>query len=473
MTHISRRVSTIVGLSALAAGWGWVPGAIAQDSIPVTGGDINFSNAQIYVPNAGDSGATIINGVTPDSFLIRTSQGDIPMNAAFDPQILPSLSTAPGAVPAVGDTGTIKGSLSFVGFTADGLQGFYSNIPADLNFQVTEASFTDLGAFNRYDTEPFDLIRFGSISTPVSFTSVTVTDPVVGVQYQPDGTPPEDQVLLGENIPASAYQLTSDGLSYQGPIAADLTGGEVFIPPNIGLGNGDPDTAISTPNIVTPAEAVTLVGFTSIFVFPISTVPIGTALGEGQGTPVMPTTDGDGDSAFLPPVPDASFGVFVFVMVPSGLWFDPPTAEAFAFEMQPAPQPLGLGSRVFPGLTGRREQTSLFTQISGLPEGIDADDRFTVSVGDVVLGEFTAQQTVDFRQYRQQLGDLLVNGEGVESFVVSGIEPGVDPNNSRAFPIKLDFNTPTASFEMKAQGVELAGNQPPVARMSKTPIATR
>ena len=84
---------------------------------------------------------------------------------------------------------------------------------------------------------------------------------------------------------------------------------------------------------------------------------------------------------------------------------------------------------------------SLFTEILDFPLGIDADDLFTVTVGNTVLGQFGPGDSVNFTE-------LL--GSGVSSFRITGIDPLVDSSDPVAFPLKLDFNTATASFEMHA-----------------------
>jgi hypothetical protein len=119
-------------------------------------------------------------------------------------------------------------------------------------------------------------------------------------------------------------------------------------------------------------------------------------------------------------------GIFSFVNVRSGNWFDPPTAYGFRY-----------------GMTG----TSLFTQIFDFPTGFN--NPFTVMVKDVLLGtNFTAGQSIDFKNYSDQLGGLLVGGVGVSEFSVT--ELNVDPTNPEAFPIQLGFNTETASFDQEA-----------------------
>ncbi|MBX9792392.1 MAG: PEP-CTERM sorting domain-containing protein [Pirellulales bacterium] len=121
--------------------------------------------------------------------------------------------------------------------------------------------------------------------------------------------------------------------------------------------------------------------------------------------------DGSIEYPFLP----ASELPFTFVDVPSG-WVDPPTAPGFTYTMISA---------------------SLFTEISDFPTGFA--NEFAVSVNGVSLGTFGPGELVDFRSFP---------GGGVTSFTVAGIQPLVDPSDPLAFPLKLGYNTPLASFTM-------------------------
>jgi len=123
------------------------------------------------------------------------------------------------------------------------------------------------------------------------------------------------------------------------------------------------------------------------------------------------------DSQFNPLLPDSTLdGVFRFIDVIGGKWYDPPSAYGFRYEM-----------------TG----DSLFTSILNFPVGFE--NPFTVSVGDTNLGEFIPGDSIDF---------VSLLGGGVSEFTITGLN--VDPTNPTAFPIKLDFDTNTASFDMHA-----------------------
>lgn len=137
----------------------------------------------------------------------------------------------------------------------------------------------------------------------------------------------------------------------------------------------------------------------------------------GDGNPTLGQTESN------PFIPDAHLpsweggeSEFIFVEVPSGAWFDPPTAYGFEYTMT---------------------SDSLFTQILGFPTGFA--DAFTVSVGGVVLGQFGPGDVVDFE---------ALYGSAVASFTITGIDPLVDPDDPLAFPLQLAFDNPTASFSM-------------------------
>jgi hypothetical protein len=80
--------------------------------------------------------------------------------------------------------------------------------------------------------------------------------------------------------------------------------------------------------------------------------------------------------------------------------------------------------------------SALFTGIAAFPIGFS--NSFTVIAGGIVLGTFGPNQQL-----------IFPNG-GVAEFQVTGINPGVDPSDPTAFPLALDFSTPTADFTMTA-----------------------
>lgn len=415
--------------------------------VPVTGGRIVYNDVQIFVPDPGNANQNtlIFEGTNPDSFFIRTSQGDIPLNARFEATTLPELSTAPGGIPAVGDTGEVLGTLTFRGFTANGEPGLFSGIPTTLNFSIGNNLVSNLDqAFTQYETPPTTLTEVGSISTPTSFTTVTRTIPVVVVQFQPGTNSPENVTLTNvvpvTDISASLFNTAIPGNSHNASFTGHITGGSVEIPNPPGLN----DTGSASGNLTNSGLGFTLLNLNSV-IFIERSVTISRTIGAFQFNPTLPTF-------FVT-------GIFTFRNVVSGRWVDPPMAEGFEYEMIPRDVPIGIASRVFPGMTGFEEaEDALFTAITGFPKAVDKDDRFTVVVEGKVLGEFGPGDTLNFSDYAEELGELLVNGEGVTKFAIANIEPGVDSSDPRAFPVRLEYSTPTASFEMRALESDVAAN---------------
>ena len=123
--------------------------------------------------------------------------------------------------------------------------------------------------------------------------------------------------------------------------------------------------------------------------------------GNTPGNPVLPNSGGN--------------GFFRFFNVNSGQFMDPPIADGFEYQMTSA---------------------STFTKI-GLPEGYG--DNFTVIVG----GNPVATGLVGGDAY-------TFAGPGVTSFQLIGLNPDVDAASPTAFPLYMEFDTPTASFDMTA-----------------------
>jgi hypothetical protein len=121
------------------------------------------------------------------------------------------------------------------------------------------------------------------------------------------------------------------------------------------------------------------------------------------------------DDAFLP-LPDPQGG-WRFSGVPGGRWFDPVPADGFEFEML--------------------SEGSFFTE-AGMPVGLGDPNGYLLTYLDganPVSVNVAGGATHNFPA-------------GVTSFKVLDIDPSFDPDDPLAFPIFLDFSTPTASFTM-------------------------
>lgn len=437
----------------------------------INGGGVTLNNAELFVPDTGDvtpannspipvsetfaPNAFIINtaeeGLEATEFSITTNQGNVPADAIFRISTVPeftSLTDAEfaGGVGLTGVTGSVNGTLSYRSIGPTGAS--FANIPTTIDFVVDPASTPIVGAPTataEFRAENFILTEVGFASGVNGFGTVERNTPVTVLQYQPAGNSSENDVILGTPVAADRYNALRAGNIYEiDNLDLNFEGGEIFAPPGFNLTGevADVDFGFLVSSTVRDNSRIDAV---SVFNRPaIINLPSPT------GSLVRPTLFVGTVQAF-PILPRFTFvGVFVFTNVPSGVWFDPPAADGFEYEMQPRDIPIGVASRVFPGMGGvDQADDAVFTSISGFPTDVDADDTFVVSVEGTVLGEFQPGDTLRFSDFEAMIGDHIVDG-GVRKFTVSGIEPAVDASDPLAFPLKLDFNTPTASFEMRA-----------------------
>lgn len=108
-----------------------------------------------------------------------------------------------------------------------------------------------------------------------------------------------------------------------------------------------------------------------------------------------------------------------FFDVPTGLWFDPPTTYGFKFEAL---------------------DDSLFTSLLDFPISVAADNLFTVSVANQILGNFTPGQSVDF---------VSLLGHGVSEFTVTIASLLANTNTTTDVPFQLAFDRDNGSFRMQ------------------------
>ena len=148
------------------------------------------------------------------------------------------------------------------------------------------------------------------------------------------------------------------------------------------------------------------------------TTPSGGANNAGTVFKLTPVSEA-GSSQNNPILPNSAGGApFLFNNVSSDKWFDPPLVPSFTYTAQPG---------------------TLFSQILDFPTGFSSP--FTVAAAGSALGQFGPGQSVSFAS---------VPGGGVSEFTVSGINPLVDTENQRGFPLRIGFTTPTGSFVMTA-----------------------
>ncbi|MEO1095604.1 MAG: hypothetical protein AAFX01_11960 [Cyanobacteria bacterium J06638_28] len=452
-----------------------IPATPSLAQIEVTGGGVTINDVELFVPNTDaitgtdPNGLPLANPTDPRSFIpgrvldettlmIETNQGNVPSDAMFRTSTMPEIGSinAPftdaefmGGAGLVGAMGTVNGTLSFRSIGPTGAT--FANIPTTLNFQIDPTSVTapiNSTASTEFRSEGWILSEVGFVSDVNASGVVQRNTPVFLTQYQDNSmgmAMPENQIVLNNFVPATAYAAQREGTLHEiATLDLSFTGGTLETPPGFNL------TGVSTDIDSGFLITSTILDNSRIEALPVFDRPIIINLPSPAGNIVQPTLF-NGTVQVFPVLPRFTFvGIFIFTNVPSGVWFDPPLADGFEYEMQPRDIPIGVASRVFPGMGGvDQADDAVFTSISGFPTNVDADDTFVVSVEGTVLGEFQPGDTLRFSDFESAIGDHIVDG-GVRKFTISGIEPAVDSSDPLAFPLKLDFNTPTASFEMRA-----------------------
>ena len=212
----------------------------AQAQVKITGGNGTIVNGNIFVPTTGrfiSPGGSPDRGTVEKSLvygdkaayegvLIKTELGNLPTNLLFRANLVPTFDTTAGQAPIVGTKGEVNGLVSFKALTKSGRPAFYNNIPTKLNVELTKVPSSSSSIFTtEWNAFDYRLTEIGVGSTPSTTTVVTRETDVRLLQYQDKGKKPVDQTVLGNSIPASAYSVKRDGISYSGEIKFDINSG--------------------------------------------------------------------------------------------------------------------------------------------------------------------------------------------------------------------------------------------------------
>ena len=201
----------------------------AQAQVKITGGNGTILNGRIFVPTTGvyrDQDGPVKRDANESSriyrgdyngVLIKTELGNLPTNLLFRSNLTADFESRAGENPTVGTKGIINGLVSFKALTNSGRPAFYNNIPTKLNVELTQVpSSRDSIRTTEWNAFNYVLTEVGTGSTPSTSTIVTRETPVDLVQYQDRGDNPVDRTVLGKSIPASAYNIRRNGISYSG-----------------------------------------------------------------------------------------------------------------------------------------------------------------------------------------------------------------------------------------------------------------
>ena len=212
----------------------------AQAQVKITGGNGTIVNGNIFVPTTGrfiSPGGSPDRGTVEKSLvygdkaayegvLIKTELGNLPTNLLFRANLVPTFDTTAGQAPIVGTKGEVNGLVSFKALTKNGRPAFYNNIPTKLNVELTKVPSSSSSIFTtEWNAFDYRLTEIGVGSTPSTTTVVTRETDVRLLQYQDKGKKSVDQTVLGNSIPASAYDVQRDGIRYSGDIKFDINSG--------------------------------------------------------------------------------------------------------------------------------------------------------------------------------------------------------------------------------------------------------
>ncbi len=140
-------------------------------------------------------------------------------------------------------------------------------------------------------------------------------------------------------------------------------------------------------------------------------------IGASGGGGIEPDTPGRSQQNPLFPDSIDNEGWQTFNNVPGCRWYDPPIANTFEFVAT---------------------DNTLFTEILDFPRG--EDNLFTVVVDDMILGEYSPGDRVDF---------VSLLGRGISNFKITDIDYLVGSTEETYFPIQLAFDKNVGSFKMR------------------------
>ncbi len=209
--------------------------ALAQQ-VPITGGSGRFVGARFMSPTTGtvfdratdrptgtDNRGTLYGGTDVQSAIIRTQLGDIPTNARIETTINPQVNNAFNRPVVVGDRTEIPVRISFRLQSPNGGSVFFNRLPARLNATFTEVPTATGTAIREYISPNYLFTEVGRVSA-ADTTAVVQRETAVNVVQYTTGTP-QDTTIANRAIPAADFTQYREGTTYTGNYKFDITGG--------------------------------------------------------------------------------------------------------------------------------------------------------------------------------------------------------------------------------------------------------
>jgi len=426
-----RSVTMPIAALALAAGAALAPPA-AQGQIFVGLNTGASSPVAEYNPSGTPINTTLVSGVDfPSPILVSGSTMYVAHN--FDAISQYILGSTAGTISS-SNTSFITGLSDPVGIAVSGSDLFVLNISSGtIGEYTTSGTAINASLVTGLNESPSDLAISGSELFIANAGNNTIGEYTLG---STPGTiasskPALISGLVGpQAIAATGADLfvtsgattnivgeyTTSGSTVNASLVTGLTnafaiavsGSNLYVANDTATGTVGEYTLGSTPGTISSSNASLITGLNK---------PIGIALPMGTPPGTSSTTTA------------------TYSSVSSGS-----TVDAFAADASGDPSVNNLGALTYNITDG----VSVFVSITLPSTGTGLLD---VLVGTVNLGEFADGSQIVFANYASQLGPLLVNDPGVQSFEISGL------TGLTNFPLEMTFNNSTASFSVAATTV--------------------
>lgn len=210
---------------------------VLAQQVPITGGSGRLEGARFISPTTGTifdrasnrpTGGTDNRGIfyqnaDVKSAIIRTQLGNIPTNARIETTISPVVNNALNRPVAVGDRTEIPIRLSFRLPSPNGGSVFFNRVPAMLNATFTEVPTVTGTPIRGYISPKYLFTEVGSVSA-ANVTAVVQRETDVNITQYTNGEP-RDVTLINRTIPGADFTQYREGTSYSGDYKFDITGG--------------------------------------------------------------------------------------------------------------------------------------------------------------------------------------------------------------------------------------------------------
>jgi hypothetical protein len=210
---------------------------VFAQQVPIVGGSGRFEGARFMSPTTGiildratnqptggtDNRGTFYRNPDVQSAFIRTQLGNIPTNARIETTINPAVNNAFNRPVVVGDRTEIPVRLSFRIPSANGGSVFFNRLPATLNATFTEVPTAVGSPIREYISPNYVFTEVGRVNAPGATAVVRRETDVNVVQYT--NGEPRDITVVNRTIPGGDFTQFREGTSYTGDYKFDITGG--------------------------------------------------------------------------------------------------------------------------------------------------------------------------------------------------------------------------------------------------------